>query len=83
MGTEADVQAAMDTRGKAGKTAGPATGQPAKTGKKRVNMHDGIAVWADCCSCAAEPYWLAVAEEMGIDLGSDYEDEDAESAPKS
>jgi hypothetical protein len=43
--------------------------------KKRANMHEGIAVWCDCCSCAAEPYWLAVAEEMGIDLGSDYEDE--------
>ena len=38
------------------------------------SMHDGIAVWCDCCSCEAEPYWVAVAEEMGIDLGSDYED---------
>lgn len=44
--------------------------------RKRANMHEGIAVWCDCCSCAAEPYWLAVAEEMGIDLGSDYEDEE-------
>lgn len=44
--------------------------------KKRVSMHEGIAVWADCCSCAAEPYWLEVAEELGIDLGSDYEDDD-------
>jgi hypothetical protein len=43
-------------------------------------MHEGIAVWCDCCSCAAEPYWLAVAEEMGIDLGSDYEDEDTKSS---
>jgi hypothetical protein len=39
------------------------------------SMHEGIAVWCDCCSCAAEPYWLAVAEEMGIDLGSDYEEQ--------
>ena len=46
------------------------------TRRKRANMHEGIAVWCDCCSCAAEPYWLAVAEEMGIDLGSDYEDEE-------
>lgn len=43
--------------------------------KKRANMHDGIAVWCDCCSCEAEPYWVEVAEEMGIDLGSDYEDD--------
>jgi hypothetical protein len=78
METESDVEA--EACGEAGKAAGPSTGQP-KTGKKRVSMHEGIAVWADCCSCAAEPYWLAVAEEMGIDLGSDYEDE--QSAPKS
>ena len=43
--------------------------------RKSKSMHHGIAVWCDCCSCAAEPYWLAVAEEMGIDLGSDYEDD--------
>lgn len=42
--------------------------------RKRANMHEGIAVWCDCCSCEAEPYWAAVAEELGIDLG-DYEDE--------
>lgn len=41
--------------------------------RKRANMHEGIAVWCDCCSCEAEPYWAAVAEELGIDLG-DYED---------
>ncbi|HMA11282.1 MAG TPA: hypothetical protein VKO83_05305 [Steroidobacteraceae bacterium] len=46
-----------------------------------MSMHEGIAVWADCCSCAAEPYWLEVAEEMGIDLGSDYEDEDSTPKP--
>lgn len=37
-----------------------------------ISMHDGIGDWCDCCSCAAEPYWLEVAEELGIDLGSDY-----------
>ncbi len=72
---ETEAPQATDARGDA-REAGPSTGQAAK---KRVNMHDGIAVWADCCSCAAEPYWLAVAEEMGIDLGSDYEDEGGES----
>jgi hypothetical protein len=42
--------------------------------KKSLSMHDGIAVWCDCCSCEAEPYWAELAEEMGIDLGSDYEE---------
>ena len=41
--------------------------------KKSLSMHDGIAVWCDCCSCEAEPYWAELADEMGIDLGSDYE----------
>lgn len=42
-------------------------------------MHDGIAVWCDCCSCEAEPRLVAVAEELGIDLGDDYEDAGAQS----
>ena len=42
--------------------------------KKRANMHDGIAVWCDCCSCEAEPYWVEVGKEMGIDMSNDYED---------
>ena len=42
--------------------------------KKRANMHEGIGVWCDCCSCEAEPYWAELADEMGVDL-SDYEDE--------
>jgi hypothetical protein len=52
--------------------------------RKRVSMHDGIGVWCDCCSCEAEPRWVAVAEELGIDL-SDYEDadEDADASPNS
>ena len=36
--------------------------------KKPISMHENVPVWSDCCSCAAEPYWLAVAEELGIDL---------------
>jgi hypothetical protein len=39
-------------------------------------MHEGIAVWCDCCSCEAEPYWVEAAAAMGIDPGSDYEDDD-------
>jgi hypothetical protein len=50
---------------------------PAVAGERKSHasksMHDGIAVWCDCCSCEAEPYWVAIAEEMGVDLGSDYE----------
>lgn len=52
---------------------------PAK--KKRINMHEGIGVWCDCCSCEAEPRWAALAEEMGVDL-SDYEDEPPEPPPR-
>lgn len=39
------------------------------------SMHEGIAVWCDCCSCEIEPYWAEVAAEMGVDLGSNYEEE--------
>ncbi len=45
--------------------------------RKRVNMHEGIAVWCDCCPCEAEPHWAALAEEMGMDL-NDQEDVEAE-----
>ena len=52
----------------------PASAPTAGQRRKRANMHEGKAVWCDCCSCEAEPRWAAVAEEMGISL-SDYEDE--------
>lgn len=54
------------------------TPQGTKAKKKRSSksMHEGVAVWCDCCSCEAEPYWREVADELGIDLGSDYEDID-------
>jgi hypothetical protein len=45
--------------------------------RKRTSMHDGIAIWCDCCSCEAEPRWVEVGKELGIDM-SDYEDADAE-----
>lgn len=44
--------------------------------RRSLSMHEGIAPWCDCCSCEAEPYWQAVAAELGVDLGSDYEDTD-------
>ena len=55
-------------------TVAPADQQP----KRSKSMHDGVPVWCDCCSCEAEPYWVAVGEEMGIDLGSNYTDADME-----
>lgn len=33
-----------------------------REGRMRLSMHDGVPVWCDCCSCEAEPYWLALAE---------------------
>lgn len=47
-------------------------------GGMRLSMHHGIAVWCDCCSCEAEPYWVAVADELGIEFG-----EAASQRPKS
>lgn len=54
----------------------PSPQRPARASrlrKRSISMHEGIAVWCDCCSCEAEPYWAELADEMGIDLGSDYE----------
>jgi hypothetical protein len=50
----------------------------AKGGRRSLSMHEGIGVWCDCCSCEAEPYWVEIAREMGMDLGSDYEDDAAD-----
>ena len=83
--TKIDSQADSDTCDEAGKreasTQRPAVPIDIKK-RKRANMHDGIAVWCDCCSCEAEPYWVAVAEELGIKLGSDYKDADTEPSPE-
>ena len=69
-----------DGHGKTSKNSQSTT--PAEyEGSMRLSMHDGIAVWCDCCSCEAEPYWLAVAEEPRIDL-SDHEDAHRDSAQK-
>lgn len=64
----------------AGNAAGEySTGDPVAAGKPRkqksISMHENVGPWCDCCTCEAEPYWLEVAEELGIDLGSDYEDD--------
>ena len=40
--------------------------------KKPISMHEGVPTWHDCCCCEAEPRWVAVAEELGIDLDSDW-----------
>lgn len=57
-------------------TSSPQPGISADGKRKRsLSMHEGIAVWCDCCSCEAEPYWVEAAEALGLDLGSDYEDE--------
>ncbi|MGD9788229.1 MAG: hypothetical protein AB7U30_09790 [Sulfuricellaceae bacterium] len=45
--------------------------------KKPISMHEDIPVWADCCCCEAEPYWLALAEEENPGLyGSEKEQEE-------
>lgn len=43
--------------------------KPAK--RKSLSMHEGKAIWCDCCSCEAEERWAALAEEMGIDLSDE------------
>jgi hypothetical protein len=42
--------------------------EPEKTATKQsMSMHDGIPVWYDCCSCEAEPYWVAAMEDDSPD----------------
>jgi len=36
----------------------------ASSKKKSISMHEDVPVWADCCSCEAEPYWQALADEQ-------------------
>lgn len=31
--------------------------------RKSISMHEDIPEWVDCCSCEAEPYWQALADE--------------------
>ncbi|MBS1189518.1 MAG: prolyl-tRNA synthetase [Rhodocyclaceae bacterium] len=76
MHTDSDTRARVDSQKAATLPASKAEGK-----KKPISMHEGIAVWCDCCSCEAEPRWVEVANEMGIDLG-DYEDEDGREKPQ-
>ncbi len=39
-----------------------------REGRKSLSMHEDVPIWYDCCSCEAEPQWIAVAEELGIDV---------------
>lgn len=52
--------------------ASPDTGEPLHPIRATENpashtgvrsMHEDVPVWCDCCSCAAEPYWLEAMEE--------------------
>jgi len=55
-----------------------ASPEPGATERTRpISMHERIAPWADHCSCGAEPYWLEVAAELGIDVDADAEDADS------
>jgi len=36
-----------------------------------LSMHDGVEVWCDCCSCEAEPYWLAAFEKEDVTASKD------------
>ncbi|MCU0767188.1 MAG: hypothetical protein MUE39_07420 [Gammaproteobacteria bacterium] len=42
--------------------------------RRPISMHENVSPWADHCSCGAEPYWLAVAEELGIDVDAGNEE---------
>lgn len=54
------------TEKKARKTSRRPASLPADSrSKKSLSMREGIAVWYDCCSCEAEPYWAEIAEETG------------------
>jgi hypothetical protein len=64
-----------DTAGASECPAPHPAGKPFPRPGRPISMHEGIAVWCDCCSCEIEPYWAEVAAEMGVALGSDYEDE--------
>jgi hypothetical protein len=43
-----------------------------KGGKHSKSMHDRVAVWCDCCSCEPEPYWVAIAGQIGTGIISDH-----------
>lgn len=46
---------------------------PTQACKKPISMHEGVPHWHDVCCCEAEPRWVALAEELGIDLDAGWE----------
>ena len=44
-----------------------------RRGTHTMSMHDGVSVWCDCCSCEAEPYWVAIGEESSIRTSGNHE----------
>lgn len=65
----------QEQKGRKGRVA-VASGDDVPPGRS-LSQHEGIPVWCDCCPCEAEPYWVAVAEELGIDLDAPGDDGDA------
>ncbi len=73
--SESDNPAAQEDETAVARAPESAPPTPQGARRRSPSMHEGIAVWCDCCSCEAEPYWVEIAKEMGLELGSDYEDE--------
>lgn len=51
-------------------------GEAPQKRRTSLSMHEGKAIWCDCCSCEAEERWAALAGEMGIDLSDEATEED-------
>lgn len=65
----------VTAHGKVASASQPQSARGHEGSHQKTNMHDGIALWYDCCVCEAEPYWADMAEEMGIDLSPYADDE--------
>ena len=63
---------ATKTRPAAVRTEASAS-RPAAGAAKSVSMHEDVPVWHDCCCCEAEPRWIEIAPELGIDLDADWD----------
>lgn len=74
MATNVELASDSDRRGHTEQQE-PTAPRATRDRKKRANMHEGIGVWHDVCPCEAEPRWVEVGEEMGINL-SPYEDDE-------
>lgn len=47
---------------------------------RNISMHADVAVWEDCCSCEAEPYWVEAFAEQEASEGRDDAPSEARSA---